>query len=150
MSHGLYHVISRKNSGDIAFRDSLDRRAFPKYLAKYLKISEYRIHGYCQMDTHFHLLLRAAPMPGPVGTDALTSDRIHHALQPSPQPPWPPFSGTFQKPRRGQVRLFPDCVATHPPEPCPRRRPQSAAGQCKTQGKPCGERRLTLKVTFKG
>ncbi|HPB30244.1 MAG TPA: transposase [Candidatus Sumerlaeota bacterium] len=61
LPHCLYHVISRTNSGDIAFRDTLDRRAFLKYLAKYLKMFECRIHAYCLMDTHFHLLLESGP-----------------------------------------------------------------------------------------
>ena len=53
LPHCLYHVISRTNSGDIAFRDSPERHAFRKYLAKHMKMFECRIHAYCLMDTHF-------------------------------------------------------------------------------------------------
>ncbi len=64
LPHSLYHVISRTNSGGIFFRDSPDRRAFLKHLAKYLKMFECRIHAYCLMDSHFHLLLESGPHAG--------------------------------------------------------------------------------------
>ncbi len=63
LPHGPYHVISRTNSGEIAFRDSLGHHDFLKHLAKYLKMFERRIHAYCRMDTHFHLLPERGPYP---------------------------------------------------------------------------------------
>jgi putative transposase len=55
----LYHVISRTNSGDTAFLDKKDIGKFLSYLAKYSTLFSFRIHAWCMMDTHFHLLLES-------------------------------------------------------------------------------------------
>jgi REP-associated tyrosine transposase len=57
----LYHVISRANSGDIAFCDRKDKIKFLEYLARYLELYECRLHAFCLMDTHFHLLIESGP-----------------------------------------------------------------------------------------
>jgi putative transposase len=59
----LYHVLSRTNSGDIAFSDSRDEEKFLEYLSRYVQLFEYRIHAYCLMNTHFHLLLESPAFP---------------------------------------------------------------------------------------
>ncbi|MBN1901991.1 transposase [Candidatus Sumerlaeota bacterium] len=53
----LYHVINRTNSGDMAFRDSRDYGKFLFYLNKYVKLFDFRIHAFCLMPDHFHLLM---------------------------------------------------------------------------------------------
>lgn len=55
----LYHVMSRTNSGDIAFKDSKSKSRFLHYLSKYLDLFEFKLHAYCLMDNHFHLLLES-------------------------------------------------------------------------------------------
>jgi len=55
----LYHVISRTNSGDIAFHDYKDQGKFFDYLSRYAEMFQYRIHCYCLMKNHFHLLLES-------------------------------------------------------------------------------------------
>jgi len=60
----LYHVFSRTNPGEIAFHDARDRNKFLFYLVKYSTLFEYRIHAFCLMPNHFHLLLESAQSAG--------------------------------------------------------------------------------------
>jgi len=55
----LYHVYSRTNSGDVAFHDHRDQERFLEYLCKYSELFKFRIHAYCLMPNHFHLLLES-------------------------------------------------------------------------------------------
>lgn len=55
----LYHVFSRTNSGDLAFWDPADYNKFLSYLAKYLPLFLFRLHAFCLMPNHFHLLLES-------------------------------------------------------------------------------------------
>lgn len=57
----LYHVFSRTNSGDTAFIDRRDVKKFLAYLAKYADMFGFRIHAFCLMPTHFHLLAESGP-----------------------------------------------------------------------------------------
>ena len=59
----LYHVFSRTNTGGTAFFDSADREKFLSYLSKYATLFEFRVHAWCLMDTHFHLLLENSERP---------------------------------------------------------------------------------------
>lgn len=63
LSFCLYHVFSRTNSGDRAFHDSRDQNKFFEYLAKYLDLFQFRLHAYCLMSNHFHLLLESMERP---------------------------------------------------------------------------------------
>ena len=60
----LYHVLSRTNTGDIAFRDECDRNKFLHYLAKYTEVFSFRVHAFCLMENHFHLLMESGDNPG--------------------------------------------------------------------------------------
>lgn len=64
LPHCLYHVLSRTNSGDLAFRDCGDRRKFFHYLAKYTRQFSFRILSFCLMPNHFHLLLESGECAG--------------------------------------------------------------------------------------
>jgi len=55
----LYHVMSRTNPGYVAFRDRWDRDKFFHYLAKYVDMFDFRVHAFCLMRNHFHLLLES-------------------------------------------------------------------------------------------
>jgi len=59
----LYHVFSRTNSGDTAFTDQRDRDRFLEYLAKYTDIFSFRIHAWCLIPNHFHLILESTNRP---------------------------------------------------------------------------------------
>jgi REP-associated tyrosine transposase len=60
----LYHVLSRTNSGDLAFYDDKDINKFLGYLAKYADLFSFRIHAWCIMPNHFHLLVESRERPG--------------------------------------------------------------------------------------
>lgn len=55
----LYHVFSRTNTGDLAFNDARDEQKFLSYVNKYSDIFSYKVHAWCLMPTHFHLLLES-------------------------------------------------------------------------------------------
>jgi putative transposase len=53
-----YHVLNRGNGRADVLRDDDDRRAFLIALARAQLRYPFRLHGYCLMSNHFHLLLR--------------------------------------------------------------------------------------------
>ena len=53
----FYHVISRGNAGETLFTDERDKDKFLEYLAKCLERFTIRIHTYCLMSNHYHLLI---------------------------------------------------------------------------------------------
>lgn len=55
----LYHVFSRTNSGDVAFESRSEEEMFLYYLARYSRLLSMRIHAYCLMHNHFHLLVES-------------------------------------------------------------------------------------------
>ena len=59
----LYHVMSRTNSGDLSFLDQRDYLKFLHYLRKYTDLFSLRIHAYCLMSNHFHLLVEVLNRP---------------------------------------------------------------------------------------
>ena len=60
----LYHVFSRTVSREKAFIDHRDERKFLSYLEKYLDLYSFRLHGWCFMPNHFHLLLERGKTDG--------------------------------------------------------------------------------------
>ena len=63
LPHSLYHVMSRTNTGDLCFTSDRNFKRFFKYLDKYCRIFEFKVHAYCLMPNHFHLLLESGSMP---------------------------------------------------------------------------------------
>lgn len=53
----FYHVISRGNAGDPIYKTRRDREKFLEYLASAVERFGIRIHTYCLMTNHYHLLL---------------------------------------------------------------------------------------------
>lgn len=53
----FYHVISRGNAGCTVFKSIRDREKFFEYLEKAVERFSIRVHTYCLMTNHFHLLL---------------------------------------------------------------------------------------------
>ena len=41
----FYHILSRTNTGDIAFPDQEDEQKFLFYLGKYVTVFSFKIHG---------------------------------------------------------------------------------------------------------
>lgn len=53
----FYHVISRGNAGGSIFRSKRDREKFLGYLARSVWRYSIKVHTYCLMTNHFHLLV---------------------------------------------------------------------------------------------
>ena len=52
----LFHIMCRGNLQDPIFLSDGDRRRFLFYLGKYCDLFDFRVHTYCLMKTHIHLL----------------------------------------------------------------------------------------------
>jgi putative transposase len=53
----FYHVTSRGNERKAVFKSKRDREKFLEYLESATQRYDARIHAYCMMDTHYHLLV---------------------------------------------------------------------------------------------
>ena len=53
----FYHVMHRGNAGEDIFISNKDRERFLEYLAKAVERYEIKIHTYCLMSNHYHLLV---------------------------------------------------------------------------------------------
>ncbi len=58
----FYHVTSRGNERKAVFKSKRDREKFLEYLESATLRYDARIHTYCLMDNHYHLLLVALPV----------------------------------------------------------------------------------------
>jgi len=67
----LVHVISRGNRGMPIYLCDQDYQEFLEYLQEYLAPCTARIHGYCLMTNHFHLI---------VGVGSTPLSKLMHAL----------------------------------------------------------------------
>jgi putative transposase len=52
-----YHVMARGNERKAVYRDDQDRRRFLEALAEMVDRFAVRLHAYCLMPNHYHLLL---------------------------------------------------------------------------------------------
>jgi REP-associated tyrosine transposase len=59
----LYHVIVRGNQRQRTFLSDSDYQAYLQRLARYRKRYGYRVHAYCLMPNHVHLLLESSHEP---------------------------------------------------------------------------------------
>jgi putative transposase len=55
--HGLYHVTARGNRRQSVFRDDGDRRVFLALVDEVVRRLAWRVHGYCLMQNHYHLVV---------------------------------------------------------------------------------------------
>ena len=58
---GLYHVINRGNYRAALFRAERTKAAFLKCLGQACEKSGWRVHAWCLMSNHFHLLVEGTP-----------------------------------------------------------------------------------------
>lgn len=52
-----FHVLDRGHDRTLVFADDEDRRAFLGLLARYRDRLGFRLHHYCLMTNHFHLVV---------------------------------------------------------------------------------------------
>lgn len=62
-SGALYHVIVRGNAKQAIFLGDSDRLQYQKYIDEGLSDNGHRLHAYCLMSNHSHLLLQAGETP---------------------------------------------------------------------------------------
>src|SRR5882757_4904148 len=53
----FWHVTSRGNEGKDIFREDRDRLLFLSLLAAEVKLFRWRLHAYCLMTNHYHLVI---------------------------------------------------------------------------------------------
>jgi REP element-mobilizing transposase RayT len=56
-SGALYHVTSRGNRKRDIYQDDVDRARFLEVLEDVISSHNWRCHGYCLMDNHYHLII---------------------------------------------------------------------------------------------
>jgi len=56
--NGISHVTQRATDHEIFFIDALDRRTFNRLLEYTVKRYRWRLHAYCQLTNHVHLLVQ--------------------------------------------------------------------------------------------
>ncbi|RUO29984.1 hypothetical protein CWE12_08465 [Aliidiomarina sedimenti] len=54
---GFYHVTNRGNNKEVLYRSRGDMQFFIKYLARACVRSNVKVHAYCLMSNHYHVLL---------------------------------------------------------------------------------------------
>ncbi len=59
----LYHVHSRTSAGELAFAHHQDRERFLAGMARYAVLFGFRIHAWCLIADHFHLLVESTEQP---------------------------------------------------------------------------------------
>jgi len=60
---GIYHVILRGNGGQDVFFAKGDRTQFPLLLQEGAERFDYRLHAFCFMTNHVHLLIQTGHNP---------------------------------------------------------------------------------------
>lgn len=63
LDNGFYHVTLRGNHQEPIFEVEADRRLLNKILAKVLSQSDAKVHAYCWMTNHIHLLVQVGICP---------------------------------------------------------------------------------------
>jgi REP-associated tyrosine transposase len=59
LGDGFFHVTARGNGRALLFLDEVDYRAFLRLLANVAAKSGWRLHAYCLMPNHFHLVVES-------------------------------------------------------------------------------------------
>jgi REP element-mobilizing transposase RayT len=82
----VYHVTARGNERRKTFRDDVDRRQFLATLEETIGLHDLRLHGFCLMPNHYHLIVET-----PLGnlSRAIVTDhfKMHHLGSNQSAPP---------------------------------------------------------------
>ena len=62
---GIYHVMLRGINRQVIFEDDKDRYCFIHLMQKCKKVSQFKLHAFCLMSNHVHLLIE--PVEEPLG-----------------------------------------------------------------------------------
>lgn len=82
----LYHVTSRGDRREAIYEDDVDRHGFLKILGGVVDRFNWRVHAYCLMDNHYHLLVETVDgnlskgMRQLNGVFTQQSNRRHHRV----------------------------------------------------------------------
>ena len=58
---GFYHVVTKGDGGQVIFENDRDRRFYLQTLEKCIAEHEVKLHAYCLMSNHVHLLVECEP-----------------------------------------------------------------------------------------
>ncbi|MDQ7819628.1 MAG: transposase [Armatimonadota bacterium] len=61
--HAFFHVGATATRGTALFADDVDREAFVASLRRYLPAFRARVHAFCLMSTHAHLVVEVSDVP---------------------------------------------------------------------------------------
>jgi len=70
---GLYHITQRGNARKKIFFSNEDRSFFCLLMQKYFTKYNHRLHAFCLMDNHIHLLIQAGALPFAKAMQSITS-----------------------------------------------------------------------------
>jgi REP element-mobilizing transposase RayT len=71
--NAIYHVTQHATGDEVLFRDAFDRLFFEQLLERALKRYAWDLHAYCQLDNHYHVLLRLRRLTLAAGMQFLNS-----------------------------------------------------------------------------
>jgi len=71
--NGVYHVTQHATGDEILYRDPFDRFFFEGLLGRVVKLYRWDLYAYCQLDNHYHLLLRLRELSLARGMQLLNS-----------------------------------------------------------------------------
>lgn len=69
----MYHVTQHATGEEVLFRDAFDRFLFEGLLGRTVKRYDWELHAYCQLDNHYHLLLKLRDLTLAIGMQFLNS-----------------------------------------------------------------------------
>ena len=58
VNSGFYHIMVRGVNKDIIFKDDEDRKMYLRLLRYYISKFNCKVHAYCLMDNHIHILFK--------------------------------------------------------------------------------------------
>jgi putative transposase len=88
---GLFHVTGRGVARNNIFRDELDYADFKRHLLRVAEAYGWRLHAYCLLPNHYHLIIEATSRNLSIGMQRLNGryaqrfnqryDRVGHVFQ---------------------------------------------------------------------
>jgi putative transposase len=71
--NAVYHVTQHATGAEVLFRDSFDRFSFERLVGIAIERYAWDLHAYCQLDNHYHLLIRLKELTLAAGMQFLNS-----------------------------------------------------------------------------